>query len=90
MISFGLDATSTIHDYRKFVTDFNNENEDNKEAYKFEMTPAIEYAISQAYIAGFNDGAAQMTGVHMMKHRFSSLLKIITGHIRSVRVFPVL
>ena len=75
MISFGLDANSTIHDYRKYVTDFNNKNEDNKEAYKFEMTPAIEYAISQAYIAGFNDGAAQMTGVHMMdKFEMSNMI----------------
>lgn len=75
MISFGLDANSTIHDYRKYATDYINANEDKKEAYDFEMTPAIQFAICQAYIAGFNDGAAQMTGVHMMdKFEMSNMI----------------
>ena len=76
MVSFGLDARSTIKECRQFSSDFERENQENPEAFKFENTPAVQYAIAKAYELGYNEGAGQMTGVYMMdKFEMQNMIK---------------
>ena len=76
MISFGIDARTTIKECRAYAEDFERENQENPEAFKYETTPAVQYAIAKAYELGYNEGASQMTGVYMMdKFEMQNMIK---------------
>ena len=75
MISFGLDARSTIKEYRNAVDSYDRDHKEDPAAYEFEMSPQIQYALAKAYILGYNEGAGQMTGEYMMdKFEMSNMI----------------